>query len=222
MDQTLIESTKLAGVLPARQQRSREVVSGLLEAALKLLADRDFAALSIADICAEAGVTAGAFYKRFDSKDLFIEFLQRLIVEEVRRNMATSLDPEKVVALGLRDFLQKSVNATARWYRQYEGFARASLRYAQTHPESWSPLRETGARYTAAIEPIIMRILDRPNDKAVRDAVRFCVQFMLGTFNTMVLIDPGPYRLRDAKSVAMLADAMALLIEKSAQKTPRR
>lgn len=216
MDQALIESTTLPGVLPARQQRSREVVAKLLASALKLLADRDFATLSIADVCREAGVTAGAFYKRFDSKELFIEFLQRLVVEEVRRNMASSFSTAPIEGMDLRVFLHKSVDATARWYRQYEGFARASLRHAQLHPESWSPLRETGQRYTRAVEPVVLRIVGKPGDRAVRDAVRFGVQFTLGTFNSMVLIDPGPYRLREAKTVTMLAEAMTLLIESAA------
>jgi AcrR family transcriptional regulator len=216
MEQDLIDSTVIPGVLPARQARSRQVVANLLTAALKLLGDRDFASLSLTDVCTEAGVTAGAFYKRFDSKELFIEFLQRLVVAEVRRDMAASVQRSGLDKLDLRSFLRRSVAATARWYQRYEGFTRASLRYAQLHPESWSPMRETGARYSKAIEPIVLAIVGHPGDRGVRDAVRFGVQVVLSTFNSMVLIDPGPYRLRDRKTVVMLADAMALLIEEAA------
>lgn len=41
----------------------------LLEAGVKLIRQQGFAATSVADLCAEAGVTKGAFFHHFTSKD---------------------------------------------------------------------------------------------------------------------------------------------------------
>lgn len=219
MDLAIIEATTLPGVLPGKQARSRKVVQDLVAAALELLADRDFTALSIADVCAQAGVTAGAFYKRFESKDLFVEYLQRLVVEETRRNIPTAAQVERLARLPLAVFLEKTVAATARWYWKYEGFARASLRWSQAHPRSWSPLRETGVRYAAAVEPVIARIVGRTRGGGeLTDAIRFSIQQMIGTFNTMVLIDPGPYRLRNRRTLEMMVRSMTLMIEDAARR----
>lgn len=213
MDLAIIEATKLPGVLPGKQARSRKVVQDLVTAAFELLSDRDFAALSIADVCAQAGVTAGAFYKRFESKDLFIEYLQRLVVEETRRNIAVGLQAGGLAQLPLPVFLEKTVTATARWYWKYEGFARASLRWSQAHPRSWSPLRETGARYAAAVEPVIACIVGKPRHAELSEAIRFSVQSMIGMFNTMVLLDPGPFKLRNRRTLDMMVRSITLMIE---------
>jgi len=213
VDPALIETVSVPGLLPPRQARSRKAVSDLVEAALRMLATHDFETLSVAELCAEAGLTTGAFYKRFPSKELFVEYLQRLVVAEVRAGIDTGLAAQRWGGLALRDFLGRTVGGTVRWYRRYEGFVRASLRYAESHPESWSPMRETGARYAATVEPIVLRIVARPGAPALRDAIRFAVQMMLGTLNSMVLIDPGPFRLRDDRTIGMLTEAVATLVE---------
>lgn len=213
MDPSLIELTTVPGLLPPRQARSRKAVCDLVEAALRMLATHDFDSLSVVDLCAEAGLTTGAFYKRFPGKELFVEYLQRLVVAEVRAGIDTGLAAQRWGGLALRDFLGRTVGGTVRWYRRYEGFVRASLRYAESHPESWSPMRETGARYAATVEPIVLRIVARPGAPALRDAIRFAVQMMLGTLNSMVLIDPGPFRLRDDRTIGMLTEAVATLVE---------
>ncbi len=59
------------------QQRSLETRARLLEAALKCFAKDGYNAASVDAICAEAGVSKGAFYHHFPSKqDLFLALLQ--------------------------------------------------------------------------------------------------------------------------------------------------
>jgi AcrR family transcriptional regulator len=50
------------------QQRSEETRTRLLEAALKRFANLGYNAASVDDICADAGVSKGAFYHHFPSK----------------------------------------------------------------------------------------------------------------------------------------------------------
>jgi AcrR family transcriptional regulator len=59
------------------QQRSEETRTRLLEAALKRFAVQGYNAASIDQICAEAGVSKGAFYHHFPSKQaIFLELLK--------------------------------------------------------------------------------------------------------------------------------------------------
>src|SRR5512144_116984 len=58
------------------QQRSEETRSRILESAIKLFSNRGYNKASVDDICAEAGISKGAFYHHFESKQaLFLALL---------------------------------------------------------------------------------------------------------------------------------------------------
>lgn len=58
------------------QQRSEETRAKILDAAIKLFSTRGYNAASVDDICKEAGISKGAFYHHFESKQaLFLALL---------------------------------------------------------------------------------------------------------------------------------------------------
>jgi AcrR family transcriptional regulator len=58
------------------QQRSEETRAKIVESAARLFSTRGFNAASVADICKEAGISKGAFYHHFESKQsLFLALL---------------------------------------------------------------------------------------------------------------------------------------------------
>ncbi len=58
------------------QQRSEETRTKILDSAVKLFSTRGYTAASVDDICAEAGISKGAFYHHFESKQaLFLALL---------------------------------------------------------------------------------------------------------------------------------------------------
>jgi len=58
------------------QQRSEETRARILESSIKLFSTRGYNAASVDDICAEAGISKGAFYHHFESKQaLFLALL---------------------------------------------------------------------------------------------------------------------------------------------------
>lgn len=88
------------------QQRSEETRARLLEAALKKFSSSGYDAASVDDICAEAGVSKGAFYHHFPSKqavflalfedwlttvDAGLEAARKPTVPETLTNMARML-----------------------------------------------------------------------------------------------------------------------------------
>lgn len=66
---------------PPRQRRARETEQALLGAGRELLAKRDFAAVSVAQIAAACQVSVGAFYGRFRDKMAYFEALRALVME---------------------------------------------------------------------------------------------------------------------------------------------
>jgi len=60
-----------------KQQRSEETRASLLQAAEQCLAQQGYASTSVAEICRRAGVSKGAFYHHFESKQaMFMTLLE--------------------------------------------------------------------------------------------------------------------------------------------------
>jgi len=58
------------------QQRSEETRAKIMESAIKLFSDQGYNKASVDDICTEAGISKGAFYHHFKSKqELFLALL---------------------------------------------------------------------------------------------------------------------------------------------------
>lgn len=216
MDAALLDGLDLPGVFPARQERSRAVVLALVEAGLRLLRDRGFDALSIADLCAAAGVTTGSFYARFESKEAFLRTVQQVVVTEALRDMRARLTPARVAGLSLHDFVGRLVAGSVRWRRRYEGLVRASLRAARADDGAWSPLRDLGRAQVDHVVPIILGLLGPAASPAAEAGVRFAFQILFGTLNNMTLVDPGPFGIHDEATPRLLAEAMVRLIEAEA------
>lgn len=71
------------GVRKTHQHRSRQTRDKLLNALEKLLRQKDFADIGVAEIAKEAGVSPASIYRRFDKKDGFIAVLFDLYLERL-------------------------------------------------------------------------------------------------------------------------------------------
>ena len=83
------------------QQRAEETRTRILSAAQACFSRSGFAAASVADICAEAGVTKGAFYYHFSNKqNLFFELLKSWLVV-IDSGLETARGQTEIVSAGL-------------------------------------------------------------------------------------------------------------------------
>jgi AcrR family transcriptional regulator len=93
----------LPGILPTRQRRSQETTVALLEAAAVMLRERSLDELSIEDLCNRVGVTIGAFYGRFESKDAFFNALMSLAVRKALAAVRIAVADEDNLSAGLEE-----------------------------------------------------------------------------------------------------------------------
>ena len=212
LDEQLIATVRIAGLRPTQQQRSRELVVRLMNEGLALLEKHDFESLSIETLCQRCEATVGSFYARFAGKDAFVDALQRLVVEDARRDLAASYASKRLPRDSLVHLLAWIAKGGVVWMRRHHGLVRASLRRASGDRRSWTPMRELGRLHVEHALPHIERLAPR-RDARLEDRIRFAFQMLYGTLNNMVLIDPGPYSLRDARTPRLLAAAMQRLID---------
>lgn len=77
-----------------RQERSRRSYRRLLAAASELFAERGYDATPVATIAQRAGLTVGAFYRRFASKEALLGQLEDEAIGYSERLAARIVDPE--------------------------------------------------------------------------------------------------------------------------------
>lgn len=216
MNEQIIIACDVPGVRPARQRRSRELMVSLVNEGLTLLNDHDFDSLSIEAICERCNTTTGSFYARFESKEVFVTALQRLVVEDTRINMIANYKSNPRDSLPhLLAWISKGALI---WYRRNEGLVRACLRRAGNDPEIWTPMRELGELQVGLALPQILNLRTRQVSPSIKQSdkhyVQFAFQILHGTLNNMVLINPGPFSIHHPNTGRMLTTAMLNLIER--------
>src|ERR1700735_2920949 len=83
-------------VQPRRRARRKEARPGeIVEAALRLFADRGFAATKLEDVAAAAGIGKGTIYLYFPTKeDLFRTVVRQAVLPNLEAAEALLLDPD--------------------------------------------------------------------------------------------------------------------------------
>ncbi|HVV42149.1 MAG TPA: TetR/AcrR family transcriptional regulator [Nitrobacter sp.] len=203
----------LPGVTPSRQKRSRATTAALLKAGAGLLKTRSLEDLSIEDLCAEVDATVGAFYSRFDSKDVYFGALLTLAARDGETMLAAMAGHDDLHTLELRELCAQLVDQIAGWMRKHEGVLRAALQRSDARPSRWSPFKALARQTVARTEPVLLGAMGGGRSAAKRQAIGFGLQVVLGTLVNAVLNDPGPFALRDTQLVARLSDCFALLLE---------
>jgi len=65
----------------------------ILEAGMKMFLERGFERTNLRELCAEAGVTTGSFYRHFGSKEELFAFFVQPAVDELRKDFADAEEP---------------------------------------------------------------------------------------------------------------------------------
>jgi AcrR family transcriptional regulator len=120
----------------SREQRKEATRRAIVAAALKLLDDRSFSALSLREVTREAGIVPAAFYRHFESMEalglVLIDESFRALRDMLRFARAGRLDPKRVIDSSV-EILVASVAAQREHWR-FIGRERSSgvtvLRYA--------------------------------------------------------------------------------------------
>ena len=105
---------------PSREERKEATRRSIIAAALKLLDERSFSALSLREVTRAADIVPAAFYRHFESMDalglVLIDESFRALREMLRDARAGGLDPARAIASSV-DILADSVIARREHWR---------------------------------------------------------------------------------------------------------
>jgi AcrR family transcriptional regulator len=189
-----------------RQKRSQKTYDALIETTFKLLQQREFDEISIAELAQKAGYSVGAFYARFRSKDeLFDALLARHLVDRVtaRTRIFRHATDDTLVAELMADLV--------KYYWTRRRFWRAALVRSMRDPDFWEPVRNQGLEFGAWLIERIGARAGRGLSKPEQVNVRFALQLALGTINNTIINRPGPIFMEQSLFAEQLTRAFRLV-----------
>lgn len=207
----------LPGILPTQQRRSQETTVALLEAAALMLRERSLDDLSIEDLCKHLGVTIGAFYGRFESKDAFFTALMSLAARKALVAVRAAVADEDNHGTGLEEACRRIVEVAVDVVRRNEGVVRAASQYERIYPERWGTIRATGGAMVDLATPLLLARMGRGRTAAKERSIGFAFQMMFGTLLNAVQHKPKLVSLDEPEMVDRLALAMFLQLRHEAR-----
>ena len=203
----------LPGVTPSRQKRSRETTAALLQAGAEMLRTHSLAELSIEALCRQVGVTVGAFYSRFESKDAYFNALMALAAHDGESRLSRMKEDKRLADADLAELSRLLVRGTTGWIRNHEGVLRAALQHDDTRPDRWSTFKGLARANVADATPILLGAMGRANKAVKTRTIAFGFQVVLGTLVNAILNDPGPLSIHDREMEERLANCLLLLLQ---------
>lgn len=137
----------MKGAKPALQSRSQQTRDKLVAALERLLRNKPFEQISVAEIAQEAGVSVGAVYTRFENKDAFIPVLFDLYKARLEDHASDQkAEAEQDMDESLRGVLRRTLRLGAQFMAREAHLMRAVHLYARIRPdligEGWEEITE--------------------------------------------------------------------------------
>lgn len=189
-----------------RQKRSQKTYDALIATTFKLLEQREFDEISIAELAQKAGYSVGAFYARFHSKDELFDALVAQHMQDrtnARERIFGSASAETLIG----ELMEELIG----YYWARRRFWRAALIRSIRDPDFWEPIRKHGHEFAASMIARITARAERMLTEAEETNVRFAMQLALGTINNTIINRPGPIFMGQALFVENLGRAFRLV-----------
>ena len=191
-------------IRPALQERSREKRDRLLRAGMSVFSQYGYDQTRMTDIAAEAGVSVGVLYQRFDDKRGLFEVIVETLSHRLKEELDTFFD-EIDETWSLHELIERLVGNLIDGIERDVNFFLALITVGESMPGMVNRLAEIDHLRAQRLSAFLVeRSLVDP---ALVDKER--VFFALATAIRMVLVtaklDRDPIRLRDPRTRVELA-----------------
>jgi AcrR family transcriptional regulator len=140
---------------PPRPNRSQATLDRILDAAESVLDSKSFSEATLAEIMEAAGVTVGAFYRRFPDKDALLHLLDERLFAELYTRADAILDPTRWAGEPLAAVVQGFVAEAVELYRGKRGLLRSLFLRARTDEVIAGTARQVNAHVIGRLEAML-------------------------------------------------------------------
>jgi AcrR family transcriptional regulator len=171
---------------PPQQERSRETLRKLLEGAEQLFAEVPISEATVPQICARAGLTTGAFYRRFRDKDELLDTLFADLLHDVDAVTSAALDPAAGADESLRKSVGRFVEAFVGIYIRRAGLCRAIGQSADAHDRYRERVIKQARRVSQQLSALLAHKRDEFDHPDVKLAADFAFRQVFATLDQTV------------------------------------
>jgi AcrR family transcriptional regulator len=186
-----------------KQQRSLETFERLLDAAAVVIAEKSLEDVSVSEICEQAGLSVGAFYRRFQSKDGLLQVLHERYTERVLQLQAVALDPARWEGAPIEEIIVRVIDEIIRTTKQDIGLLRSSTRRAQADPAFARREAQIQSEFFALMTRLLLQRVESIGHPRPRLAAEFCAYqlraVLLYHLLTSPMLDAGEPMFGDAQ-----------------------
>jgi AcrR family transcriptional regulator len=192
------DTSALAGVFAARQQRSRRIRDALVTAGVTLLNERSLAQLKVPDIAGQAGCSVGSFYTRFADKDAFFRALQYAYIHAAHTEIAERTQPHVLHGLSAAAVIEQFVTLMLDLFGgQSRGVLRETLLRIAEPENPWEPMREMGRQVRTELHRAMADRIPGPTLTARQHRLSFYFQTIVGVLHNDLINDHHVFKSRD-------------------------
>ena len=117
---------------PPQQSRSQETLDRILDAAEQVLAEKAFGEATLAEIMERAGVTVGAFYRRYPDKNALLRHLDERFFGEMLAKADVFFEPARWAGSTTREIIENLTREAVEVYAARRGLLRSLFLRART------------------------------------------------------------------------------------------
>lgn len=156
MPKTTPQGEASEGRAQPQQTRSQETWNAILEAAARLFDEQGYEQTTTHQIAGQAGVSVGALYRYFDSKQAVLKELYRRDSSSLRERALAEFSIADLVSKDLPSLLRKTLGVAFLVYRERPGLQRVFREQSRKIPE----LKELRVALEADVHSAVRQILE--------------------------------------------------------------
>lgn len=169
-----------------QQARSRETQERIVKAALELVAERGREGLSVPEIAKRAGVSVGAFYGRFATKEALFDHIDRQLFEESARCWVDFLDPANWRGRHAAEIVREVVRAWVEAVATHQPLNRALTERWRTTPPS-AIVKAAAAAHYEAIFAALGTLLEERRDEVGHPDPRLAAKMLIEVVDAVLI-----------------------------------
>ena len=180
---------------PPQQSRSQETLDRILDAAEQVLAEKAFGEATLAEIMERAGVTVGAFYRRYPDKNALLRHLDERFFGEMLAKAEQFFDPAKWGGASAREIIDEFAREAVEVYTARRGLLRSLFLRARADTVLQQSALNVNAQFIARLrEMLLPRVAEMTHPDPER-GIELGFMMMIGALRELVVfgeIWPSP------------------------------
>lgn len=172
---------------PPQQSRSQDTLARILDAAERVMAEKSFSEATLAEIMNSAGVTVGAFYRRFPDKDALLHHLDDRFFTEMHQLADELLDPGRWEGKPMSAIIYKAAEQAVQLYRARRGLLRSLFLRARTDAVIQDTARRVNSHFVDRMKQALAAHRAEIRHPQPDRAIELGFMMMLGAVRELVL-----------------------------------